>query len=106
MLTRNITVAIKKKDRSFEELLGDVVWDDVPIDYIEQITISLDGGDSIILKQDDLDGIKNTSELFNTPGLDQLVSRVRNVDVKVDTLKLKNVVHKHVRTLLGRHFSE
>lgn len=99
-------MAIKKKDRSFEDLLGDVVWDDVPTDYIECITITLDDGETIILRQQELKDIGNTSELFNAPGLDQLVSRVRNVDVKVDTNKLKHVVHKHVRTLLGRHFSD
>jgi len=99
-------VAIKKKDRSFEELLSDVVWDDIPIDFIEQVTIILDGGEVITIKSDELKGIKSTSELFHVPGLDQLVSRVKNVDVKMDTAKLKHAVHKHVRALLGRHFSE
>lgn len=99
-------MAIKKKDRSFEELLGDVVWDDVPIDFIESITLSLDNGEQMIFRQEELMGIKNTSELFNTNGLDQLVSRVRNVDVKMNTEKLKSAVHKHVRTLLGRHFTD
>lgn len=99
-------MAIKKKDRSFEDLLSDVVWDDVPIDFIEQITISLDGGEQLVFKQEELKSIKNTSELFNIKGLDQLVSRVKNVDVKMDTPKLKNAVHKHVRTLLGKHFSD
>lgn len=100
------SVAIKKKDRSFEELLSDVVWDDIPVDFIEQITIILDGGEVITIKGDELKGIKSTSELFHVPGLDQLVSRVKNVDVKMDTTKLKHAVHKHVRALLGRHFSE
>ena len=99
-------MAIKKKDRSFEDLLGDVVWEDVPIDFIEQITITLDDNEQLIFRQEELKGIKNTSELFNTNGLDQLVSRVKNVDVKMDTNKLKSAVHKHVRTLLGKHFSD
>jgi hypothetical protein len=101
-------VAIKKKDRSFEELLGDVVWDDVPVDYIEQITITLEGGDLLIFNNEELKNIsvKKTSELFHAPGLDQLVSRVRNIDVKMDTAKLKNAVHKHVHTLLGKHFTD
>jgi hypothetical protein len=99
-------VAIKKKDRSFEELLGDVVWDDVPVEYIEQVTIYLDGGEMLVIKQEELRGIKNSSELFNVSGLDQLVSRVKNIDVKMDTEKLKHAVHKHVRTLLGQHFSD
>lgn len=99
-------MAIKRKDRSFEELLSDVVWDDIPVDFIEQITIVLDGGEIITIKGDELKGIKSTSELFHVPGLDQLVSRVKNVDVKMDTTKLKHAVHKHVRALLGRHFSE
>ena len=101
-------MAIKKKDRSFEDLLGDVVWDDVPVDYIEQITITLEGGDLLIFNHEELKNISvnKTSELFNAPGLEQLVSRVRNIDVKMDTSKLKSAVHKHVRTLLGKHFTD
>lgn len=99
-------MAIKKKDRSFEELLGDVVWDDVPIDYIEQITIYLDDGEVLVMTQDELKGVKNTKDLFDAEGLDRLVNRVKNIDVKMDTAKLKYAVQKHVRTLLGKHFSE
>lgn len=99
-------MAIRKKDRSFEEILKDVVMEEVPIEYITHIQLKLNNGDMLEFSQEELVGMKNASEVLRAQGLEHLKENVQDIEVFIDSAKIKNKVIQHVRNILSNQFGE
>lgn len=99
-------MAIRKKDRSFEEILKDVVMEEVPIEYITHIQLKLKTGDVLEFSQEELVGMKNAGEVLKAQGLEHLRENVNDIEVFIDSAKIKGKVIQYVRNLLSNQFGE
>lgn len=99
-------MAIRKKDRSFEEILKDVVMEEVPIEYITHIQLKLNNGDMLEFSQEELVGMKDASEVLKAQGLEHLRENVQDIEVFIDSAKIKSKVVQHVRNILSNQFGE
>lgn len=99
-------MAIRKKDRSFEEILKDVVMEEVPIEYITHIQLKLNNGDVLEFSQEELVGMKDASEVLKAQGLEHMRENVQDIEVFIDSAKIKSKVVQHVRNLLSNQFGE
>ena len=99
-------MAIRKKDRSFEEILKDVVMEEVPIEYITHIQLKLNNGDVLEFSQEELVGMKNANEVLKAQGLEHMKENVQDIEVFIDSAKIKNRVVQYVRNLLSNQFGE
>jgi len=99
-------MAIRRKDRSFEEILKDVVMEEVPIEYITHIQLKLNNGDVLEFSQDDLVGMKDAKEVLRAQGMEHLKDSVADIEVFIDSAKIKGRVIQYVRTLLHSHFGD
>lgn len=99
-------MAIRKKDRSFEEILKDVVMEEVPIEYITHIQLKLLNGDVLEFSQEELVGMKDASEVLKAQGLEHLRENVQDIEVFIDSAKIKGKVVQYVRTLLTSQFGD
>jgi hypothetical protein len=99
-------MAIRRKDRSFEEILKDVVMEEVPIEYITHIQLKLNNGDVLEFTQQDLIGMKDAREVLRAQGLEHLKEKVEDIEVFIDSNKIKSKVIGYVKTLFKDHFGE
>lgn len=99
-------MAIRKKDRSFEDILKDVVMEEVPIEYITHIQLKMSNGDVLEFSQDDLAGMKDASEVLKASGLEHLRENVQDIEVFIDSAKIKGRVVQYVRSLLTSQFGD
>ena len=99
-------MAIRKKDRSFEEILKDVVMEEVPIEYITHIQLKLINGDVLEFNQEELAGLKDAGEILKAQGLEHMRDNIQDIEVFIDSSKIKNRVIKYVRDILTSQFGE
>jgi len=99
-------MAIRRKDRSFEEILKDVVMEEVPIEYITHIQLKLKNGDILEFSQDELSGMNNATEVLKAQGLEHLKENIQDIEVFIDSAKIKGKVVQYVRTLLTSQFGD
>jgi hypothetical protein len=99
-------MAIRKKDRSFEEILKDVVMEEVPIEYITHIQIKLIDGESIEFSGEELSGMNDASEVLKAQGLEHLRDNILDIEVFIDSTKIKSRVIRYVRGILSNQFGE
>jgi len=99
-------MAIRKKDRSFEEILKDVVMEEVPIEYITHIQIKLIDGDIIEFSGEELSGMKDAREVLKSQGLEHLRDNIQDIEVFIDSSKIKSRVIRYVRGILTSQFGE
>jgi pyruvate kinase len=99
-------MGIRKKDRSFEEILKDVVMEEVPIEYITHIQLKLKNGDSLEFSQEELAGLNTASEVLKSQGLEHLKDNIQDIEVFIDSAKIKGKVVQYVKTLLVSQFGD
>lgn len=99
-------MGIRKKDRSFEEILKDVVMEEVPIEYITHIQLKMLTGEVLEFNQEELVGMQNASEVLKAQGLEHLKDNVEDIEVFIDSAKIKTRVVKYVRGLMSSHFGD
>jgi|TARA_B100000073_G_scaffold194235_1_gene160838 hypothetical protein len=96
-------MAIKKTDRSFEQIVNEVQMHEIPIEYIVNIKLQLVSGKNLVLQQKDIKHIKSTNELLKS------VSKEDDIDdmqVVLDYEKIRVNVEKQIRNLFKGHFTE
>lgn len=99
-------MAIRKKDRSFEDILKDVVMEEVPIEYITHVQLKLLNGEALEFTHDELVGMKDASDILRASGMEHLRESVQDIEVFIDSSKIKNRVIRYVRGLLTSQFGE
>ena len=99
-------MAIYKKDKSFSNILEDIQFDNIPIEYIHWIVLHLADGRKIKVVPSDLSNVADTDNLFDDPRLESIGPIVDDIEIVMDSDKLKNNVMQYVNSVLGKHFKE
>lgn len=99
-------MAIRKKDRSFEEILKDVVMEEVPIEYITHIQLKLITGEVLEFNQEELEGLKDASEILKAQGLEHMRDSIQDIEVFIDSSKIKSRVIRYVRGIFTSQFGD
>jgi len=99
-------MSIRKKDRSFENMLREIHVEEVPVEYIDWIKVYLDDGTEIIFKQSELTDIKTSKELLGIKSLEQYLDRIVDFEVMMNSELIKTRVTRFVGALLATHFNQ
>jgi hypothetical protein len=99
-------MSIRKKDRSFEEMLREIHVEEVPVEYIDWIKVYLNDGTEVVFKQEDLSDIKSSNELLASKQLEQYLDRIVDFEVMMDSDLIKTRVTRFVGALLATHFNQ
>jgi len=98
---------IKKKDRSFQNIVREIEIDQVPIEYIDTLTVVLQNGDRVLFEGEDLEDI----EADNIVGFimavadelgDEHGSNIENIEIVVNYADLEQDVREKVNKLLNK----
>ena len=96
---------IRKKDRSFDDILNDVVMHQVPVQYIAEITVILRDGRTLTFEADDITDIDNIKNILEKKGLEEYSKMIADVQITMDSQKLKENVTGFVSALLEKHLN-
>ncbi len=99
-------MSIRKKDRSFEEMLREIHVEEVPVEYIDWIKVYLNDGTELVFKKEDLSDIKSSNELLASKQLEQYLDRIVDFEVMMDSDLIKTRVTRVVGALLATHFKQ
>jgi hypothetical protein len=99
-------MSIRKKDRSFEEMLREIHVEEVPVEYIDWIKVYLDDGTEIVFKQKDLSDIKTSKEILAIKQLEEHIDRIVDFEVMMNSDLIKTRVTRFVGALLATHFNQ
>jgi len=99
-------MAIRKKDRSFDDILKDIIMEEVPTEYITHLHLKMKDGNVLEFTQEELKGMKSAKDVLKSQGLEHLREDVMDVEVFLDSGKLKANVGKYVKALFKTHFDK
>jgi hypothetical protein len=99
-------MSIRKKDRSFEDMLREIHVEEVPVEYIDWIKVYLNDGTEIVFKQSDLSDIKTSKEVLAIKQLEQYLDRIVDFEVMMNSELIKSRVTRFVGALLAGHFNQ
>lgn len=99
-------MSIRKKDRSFENMLREIHVEEVPVEYIDWIKVYLDDGTELIFKQSDLSDIKTSKEVLGIKSLEKYLDRIVDFEVMMNSELIKTRVTRFVGALLATHFNQ
>lgn len=99
-------MSIRKKDRSFENMLREIHVEEVPVEYIDWIKVYLDDGTELVFKQSDLTDIKTSKEVLGIKQLEQHLDRIVDFEVMMNAELIKSRVTRFVGALLATHFNQ
>jgi hypothetical protein len=97
---------IRKKDRSFDDILNDVVMSEVPVQYISEITVILRDGRTLTFAAEDINDMDNVKNILERKGLEDYSKLIADVQITMDSQKLKENVTGFVSALLEKHLTE
>ncbi len=98
---------IRKKDRTFQNIIRDVDIGNVPLDYIERLILVLENGDRVIFEGEDIRDIEEDNIImFIMAAVDDLGedygSPVRDLEIVIDYNKLENEIRGLTEKLLDK----
>ncbi len=97
---------IRRKDRTFDAILDEIDFNNVPIAYIRQINLILEGNMVVKIDQNALKNVKDMDNLMASASLEPYVDRIRDVEILIDNDKLKKDVTTSLKPLLSKWFKE
>jgi len=98
---------IRKKDRTFQNIIRDIEIDEVPLDYIEKVVLVLENGDRVIFEGEVLQEIDEPNiVLFIMAAVEELGedygSPVRDLEIVIDYNLLETEVKNLTKKLLNK----
>ena len=98
---------IKKKDRSFQNIVREIEIDQIPVEYIDTLTVVLQNGDRVLFEGDDLEDIEADNIVgFIMAVADELGedygSNIENIEIVVNYADLEQDVSEKVNNLLNK----
>jgi len=98
---------IKKKDRSFQNIVREIEIDQVPVEYIDTLTVVLQNGDRVLFEGEDLEDIEADNIVsFIMAVADELGdehgSNIENIEIVVNYADLEQDVSEKVNKLLNK----
>lgn len=98
-------MSLRKKDRSFEEMLREIHVEEVPVEYIEWIKVYLDDSTELVFRQAELSEIKSSKDVLGIKSLEQYLDRIVDFEVMMNSEMIKSRVTRFVGALLATHFN-
>jgi hypothetical protein len=99
-------MSIRKKDRSFEDMLREIHVEEVPVEYIDWIKVYLNDGTELTFKQAELSEIKSSKEVLGIKQLEQYLDQIVDFEVMMNSELIKTRVTRFVGALLATHFNQ
>jgi hypothetical protein len=98
---------IKKKDRSFQNIVREIEIDQVPVEYIYTLTVVLENGDRVLFEGEDLEDIEADNIVsFIMAVADEMGedygSNISNIEIVVNYADLEQDVSEKVNNLLNK----
>jgi hypothetical protein len=98
---------IKKKDRSFQNIVREIEIDQVPVEYIDTLTVVLENGDRVLFEGEDLEDIEADNIVsFIMAVADEMGedygSNISNIEIVVNYAELEQDVSEKVNNLLNK----
>jgi hypothetical protein len=98
---------IKKKDRSFQNIVREIEIDQIPVEYIDTLTVVLQNGDRVLFEGEDLEDIEADNIVgFIMAVADELGeehgSNIENIEIVVNYADLEQDVSEKVNKLLNK----
>jgi hypothetical protein len=97
-------MALIKKDRSFDDILGGVMMNELPIKFVASVALHLSNGSSIIFDGKDLENIECVDDLLESDAIEEFREMIMDIQIIMDNERLKKSVTSYVSTLLESHF--
>lgn len=99
-------MSIRKKDRSFENMLREIHVEEVPVEYIDWIKVYLNDGTELVFKQAELTEIKTSKDLLGIKQLEKYLDKIVDFEVMMNSELIKTRVTRFVGALLATHFNQ
>jgi hypothetical protein len=80
--------------------------EEVPIEYITHIQLKLTDGVVLEFTSHDLIGVNNAGDVLRAQGLEHLKDNIQDIEVFIDSAKIKNKVVNYVRQILNNQFGD
>jgi len=87
-------------------MLREIHVEEVPVEYIEWIKVSLSDGTNLIFKQAELSEIKTSKEVLAIKQLEKYLDRIVDFEVMMNSELIKTRVTRFVGALLATHFNQ
>ena len=94
-------MAIYRRDRSFDNILRDVVADELPFKYVRSLQVELSDGTTIGWLKEDLEGFDSVAEVLATSK--DIINDVTDINIEIDFGDIEADVSSRVSSLLGKN---
>ena len=94
-------MAIYRRDRSFDNILRDVVADELPFKYVRSLQVELSDGTTIGWLKEDLEGFDSVAEVLATSK--DIINDVTDINIEIDFGDIEDDVSLRVSSLLGKN---
>jgi hypothetical protein len=98
-------MGIKKRDRSFENIVREINIDVMPVDYIDELTLILADNTRVTFDGDDLNKIENVLQFIKMVAAEleeEHGEEVEKVEIGINYSALENDVNEKVKKLLNK----
>ena len=93
-------MAIYRRDRSFDNILRDVIADELPFKYVRQLEVELENGSVISWLREDLEGFDSVAQVLAMN--ESLLDNITDIRIEVDFGDIEDDVSARVQSLLGK----
>lgn len=93
-------MAIYRRDRSFDNILRDVIADELPFKYVRQLEVELENGSVISWLREDLEGFDSIAQVLAMN--ESLLDNIVDIRIEVDFGDIEDDVSARVQSLLGK----
>jgi len=91
-------MAIYRKDRSFDKIFEEVTLDKIPMDYVNDIKLTLKDGSTLILDPNDFAGYDQPHDFVNTR------DDIRDISISLDYEKIKQDISSNINGMMTKLF--
>ena len=93
-------MAIYRRDRSFDNILRDVIADELPFRYVRHLEVELENGGAISWRKEDLEGFDSVAQVLAMN--ESLLDNIVDIRIEVDFGDIEDDVSARVQSLLGK----
>ena len=93
-------MAIYRRDRSFDNILRDVVADELPFKYVRTLEVDLANGQTINWDHNDLKGFDSVQQVLTLS--DEIAENIVDIRIEVDFTDIESDVGARVSSLLDK----
>lgn len=93
-------MAIYRRDRSFDNILRDVIADELPFKYVRTLEVDLNNGQTINWDHNDLKGFDSVQQVLTLS--EEIAENIVDIRIEVDFNDIESDVGDRVSSLLDK----